>query len=59
MPLGRATVDKVKPQIQLTLLNEAKQEHYREFLEGLKQQATTIRLEDAEKKAVTLKLSSR
>jgi hypothetical protein len=38
---------------------EPGQETDREFLEGLKQQATTIRLEDAEKKAVTLKLSSR
>lgn len=31
IPLERA-----KTQIQLTLLNEAKQEHYRQFLEGLK-----------------------
>ncbi len=31
-----ATVDKVRTQIQLTLTNEAKQEHYRELLERLK-----------------------
>jgi peptidyl-prolyl cis-trans isomerase C len=31
-------LDKAKTQIQLTLLNDAKQEHYRQFLEGLKKQ---------------------
>ncbi len=30
------TVDKAKPQIQMTLLNEAKQEHYRALLDRLK-----------------------
>jgi peptidyl-prolyl cis-trans isomerase C len=32
-------LDKAKTQIQLTLLNDSKQEHYRQFLDGLKKQA--------------------